>query len=219
MTDPIESGALPHAPSDFELTLGQIEGLYASRVVVDKNNAVSEVHVVASTARKPKQIVRDIETLFFVKHGTRLDYRKVSMVQLADEQLLRVPLARPEIRSVTEDDLGNEKRVRVEIKGAGRLAVGEASERVDNPSLFRTAASATIKAIDKLVGQQLDARLDYAETLRLDMHEVLIVIVTCFTDKGEEKFVGSSFVGNRPAESAARATLDALNRRIFSLRV
>lgn len=219
MTIPMDTGSLSPAPSDFELTLGQVDGLYASRVVVDQDNAVSEVHVVASTARKPKQIVRDIETLLFVKHGTRLDYRKVSMVQLADEQLLRVPLARPEIRQVVEDDLGTEKRIRVEIKGAGRLVSGEARERTDNPSAFRTAANATIQAINKLIGQQLDARLEYAEPLRLDTNDVLIVIVTCFTDKGEEKFVGSSFVGNRPAESAARATLDALNRRIYSLRV
>jgi hypothetical protein len=219
MPNPTDSDILTPAPSDFELTLRQVDGLYASRVVLDQNNAVSEVHVVASTARKPKQIVRDIETLLFVKHGTRIDYRKVSMVQLADEQLLRVPLARMEIRRVVEEDLGTEKRIRVEIKGAGRTVEGEARERVDNPSIFRTAAKATIQAIDKLVGQKLDARLDHAETLRLDLHEVIIVIVTCFTDKGEEKFVGSSFIGNRPAESAARATLDALNRRVFSLGV
>lgn len=203
--------------SDLELTLAQVGCLYASRVMLDANREICEIHIVASNSRKPKQIIRDVETLVFVKHGIKLDYRKISLVQLADQDLLRLPIARPEIRGVSEDDLGSQKRIRVEIYAAGKTAVGEACERIDNPAPFRTAVLATIEAVQQLIGRCVDIRLDNTATLRLDMHEVLLVLVTCLFPDHEESFVGASFVGSRPAESAARATLDALNRRIRTM--
>jgi len=203
--------------TDFELTLAQIRGIYASCVVLDSNRELSEIHIVASTERKPKQIVRDIETLLFVKHHVKIDYRKISLVQLPDEKLLRIPMARPEIRGVTEENLGNQKRIRVEIQGAGKIAVGEALEQIDNPKTFHTSAKATINAIEKLLEHFIDVRLEDVEAFRIGTREVLLVILTCLIENREETFVGASFVGTRPIESAARATLDALNRRIYNI--
>jgi len=213
------SAAVPAKSSatDLELTLSQIQGIYASCVVLDKNYDVGEIHVVSSEARKPKQIVRDIETLLFVKHRVRVDYRKISLVQLPDAKLMRIPVARPEIRQVKEEVIGDEKRVQVEIQGASRIAVGEANERIDNPTTYRTAARATIIAIEKLLSNTIDVRLENAETFRLGAREILIVILTSLIENREETFVGAGFVGARPIESAARATLDALNRRIYNL--
>lgn len=203
--------------SDIEATLAQVQGVFASRVVMCGGREMGEIHIVASTRRKPKQIIRDIETLLYVKHGVRIDYRKISLVQLEDEDLHRLPLARPEIRQVLEDDLGDQKRIRVEIQGAGRIVQGEARERTDKFLLFQTAARATVDCLEKLLGQQMDVRLENATTLRLDSREVALVIVTCIIQGREETFVGASFVGARPAEAAARATLDAINRRVFAL--
>lgn len=204
--------------SDLELTVAQVQGVYAARIVVDRDRQVDEVHIVASAARPPKRLVRDIETLVFVKHGIRLDYRKISLVQLEEEDLLRLPLARPEIRQLIEEDLGNQKRIRVEIQGGGKVVVGEACERIDSPAPFQTAARATISCIEQLIGHHMDVRLENATSLRLDLREIaLVVLTTCLVEDREETFVGASFVGERPAEAAARATLDALNRRILTL--
>lgn len=213
------SAPTPISPlvSDIETTLSQVQGVYASRVLMDRDRGLREIHVVASNARKPKQIIRDIETLLFVKHGLRVDYRKISLVQLADEDLLRLPLARPEIRSVEEENLGDRRRICVEIQGGGRVVHGEARDQVQNPLTFQTAARATIQCIEKLTGNQIDVRLEHATTLRLDSREIALVVLTCVIENREEAFVGASFVGSRPAESAARATLDALNRRLFTL--
>jgi hypothetical protein len=211
--------ALAAKPSsaDLELTLGQIKGIYASCVILDASRNLDEIHIVASDARRPKQIVRDIETLLFVKHRVKVDYRKVSLVQLPDEKLLRIPVARPEIHEVTERVHGDEKHVQVVIQGAGKIAAGEAVERIDNPDPFRTAAKATITAIEKLLDRRIAVRLDDAATFRFGSREVLLVIVTCQVEDREETFVGVSFVGVRPSEAAARATLDSLNRRIYNL--
>lgn len=214
---PSSSMAMLPSASDTEFTLGQVEGVLASRVVLSQDRKISEIHIVTSTARKPKQIVRDIETLIYVKHGFKVDYRKISLVQLSDEQLLRIPLARLIIHQATEEDLGGQKRVRVEIRGGGKTVVGEAYEKIDNPTPFQTAARATIDAIEKLIGQYVNVHLENTATLRLDSREIILVILTCLVENSEEVFVGASFVRGDPVESAARATLDALNRRIYAL--
>ncbi len=213
------SSPTPTKPSaaDLELTLAQVRGVCAACVVLDQNRDVNEIHIVASATRKPKQIVRDVETLLFVKHRVKVDYRKISMVLLPDEKLLKIPLARPEILRIVEDNLGSEKRIRVEIRGASKVAIGEAREEIDNPMTFQTSAKATINAIEKLLSQHLDVRLDDVAALRLGMREVVLVVLTSLLENREETFVGASFVATRPAESAARATLDALNRRIYNL--
>ena len=208
---------LSPSASDLETTLAQVQGVYGARAVLDANHHLDEIHIVATNARKPKQIVRDIETLILVKHGLRVDYRKISLVQLASEDLLRLPLARPEICDVVEENLGDQRRIRVRIQGAGKVVQGEASERADNPNLFFSAVRATVQCIEKLVGRQIDVRIENVTTLRLDSREVALVILSCLIDNREETFVGASFVGSHQAESAARATLDALNRRIFTL--
>ncbi len=211
-----DAEATPSA-SELELTISQVRGIYASRVIMDGRRNLREIHIVATNERQPKQIIRDVETMLCVKHGLRIDYRKVSLVSLAVEDLRRLPLARPEIRRVSEDHLGEQRRIRVEISGAGRIVRGEACEKLDRATPFYSAARATVQCVEKLAGRQLDVRVEHATALRLDAFEIAIVILTCWIDDREEKLVGASFVGSYPAESAARATLDALNRRIFTL--
>lgn len=205
--------------NDLVLTVNQIKGVHASCVILDHTKKVDEIHIVASAARKPKSIVRDVETMLFVKHGVKIDYRTISMVQISDEQLLRIPIARPEIREVAEDLFGDQKRIRVTIQGASRTAMGQAQEKLTNPTPHHTVARATINALEKLLNHAIDVRLDHAETFRLGTHEIVLIVVTLTIDNREETFVGSSFVGGRPLESAARATLDALNRRIHNLTI
>lgn len=217
MLDQSSTVSAKPSTTDLELTLQQIRGIYASCVILDARRDLSEIHIVASGERKPKQIVRDIETLLFVKHRMKVDYRKISLVQLPDEKLLRIPIARPEIRSVTEEVLGDKKRIRVEIQGASKVAAGQAEENIDHPTTNQTAAKATIAAVEKLLDNRIKIRLEDVASFRFDMREILIVIVTCQIEDREETFVGASFAGNRPSESTARATLDALNRRIYNL--
>jgi hypothetical protein len=213
---PFAESSKPSA-ADIHLTLSQVSGVHVACAVLNQNHDVAEIHIIASANRKPKQIIRDVETMLLVKHNIRIDYRKISLVQVPDEQLLRVPVARPEIRKVVEENLGSEKRVRVEIQGASRIVIGEALEKVDNPLPFQTGAQATINALEKLVGKYIDVRLEETATMRIGTHDILMVVVSCLGHDREEVFVGTSFVGSRPVESAARATLDALNRRIHNL--
>ena len=73
-------------PQELEGAINQVQGVVANRVVPGEKGGLSEIHVMASTERAPKQIVRDIESLLFVKFGFRVDYRKISLVLLELEK-------------------------------------------------------------------------------------------------------------------------------------
>jgi hypothetical protein len=72
------------APSEMERAVARIPGIQAVRVVAE-DERIAEVHVLASRARAPKQLVRDVQSVVLTNFGVDIDYRIVSVVQLEDE--------------------------------------------------------------------------------------------------------------------------------------
>ena len=54
-----DSEALAH---QLQRTIEQIKDVTSARVILDEEGAISEIHLVGSSGRKAKQIVRDIES-------------------------------------------------------------------------------------------------------------------------------------------------------------
>lgn len=65
-----------------EALVGEVIGVIASRIVPGFERPVDEVHVVATTERSPKQIVRDVQSLLYTQMAISIDHRVVSVVQI-----------------------------------------------------------------------------------------------------------------------------------------
>ena len=74
----------------LEQLIYQVRGVHAARLVTDTGGKINEVHVVGTPRRSAKQIVRDIESILYVRGGIRLDYRKISLVQVAESAVQNV---------------------------------------------------------------------------------------------------------------------------------
>src|SRR6266498_4299350 len=70
-----------------EELLSQVRGVMAVRVVLEEHGQIDELHIVGSPGRSAKQMVRDIESLLFVRGGVRVDHRKISLVQIAESAI------------------------------------------------------------------------------------------------------------------------------------
>ncbi|MFN3282831.1 MAG: hypothetical protein ACK40Q_01165, partial [Pseudothermotoga sp.] len=68
----------------LESIISQISGVTAVRVVPDGDN-LREIHVIADSAKNPKQIVRDVETAILASTGLRIDRKIISVAQMAGE--------------------------------------------------------------------------------------------------------------------------------------
>jgi hypothetical protein len=73
--------------SIIERQLSQVRGVTGARILYDAAHTISEVHVVSNGQRKPKQIIRDIESIIFVQLGQRLDHRRISLAQMPASHL------------------------------------------------------------------------------------------------------------------------------------
>ena len=71
----------------IEELVGQVRGVMAVRVVQDEQGQIDELHIVGSPSRSAKQMVRDVESLLYVRGGVRLDHRKISLVQVAETSI------------------------------------------------------------------------------------------------------------------------------------
>src|SRR3954468_14635305 len=71
----------------IEGLVAQVRGVIAVRVVRDTQGQIDELHVVGTPARSAKQMVRDVESLLYVRGGVRVDHRKISLVQIAESAI------------------------------------------------------------------------------------------------------------------------------------
>jgi hypothetical protein len=201
----------------LERSINRIRGVYASQIVLDPTGNIEEIHVLASPLRKPKQIVRDIESMLLVSHGIRVDYRRVSLVQMEESRLFQAE-ARPKLVAVHPVTLPSGEGVEAELEIETRTVRGFAAGPADGDGALQTASNALLDAVEQATGSRGRLRLSSAQVLQIDSHPVVLVLMEINLGTTTETLLGSSLLRDDPLDAAARATLDAINRRLPILR-
>ena len=89
---------------EFEETLCRLPSVDAVRVVGD-GDQITEVHVLATPEKSPKQVARDVQSLGMARFGASIDRRLISVVQLAGERSEAAGGDRPRIASIWSLDI------------------------------------------------------------------------------------------------------------------
>jgi hypothetical protein len=124
---------------------------------------------------------------------------------------------RPVFASLSVDRGDLDATVEVTLSVEGRPVVGRVAGLSTTTGTLRTAAFATLAALDELIGSDARVQLDWLEVLEVGAPgrpHVVSAAVTFLTRDGAEVHVGSAIVRGDEREAAVRATLDALNRRL-----
>lgn len=196
----------------METAINKIRGVYAVQVVIT-DDGVEEIHVIASPTRKPKQVVRDIESMLLVNFGIRVDYRRISLVQMQEERLFQVE-GRPRLVAVRTFE-GLTRRAEVELEKDGHLYTATARPTHDDMSGVELVSRATLEAMAQVLGEPFVYRIEETRTIAIDSIDALVVVVGIEFHNSHEKLLGISMVRSDPLEAAARATLNAVNRRLL----
>ncbi len=205
-------------PRVLESSLRQVQGVYACRIVLDPPDEIAEVHVVGSSSRKPKQIVRDIESLLFAKFGLRVNYRKISLAQMQEDKAFSLLGSRPRLLLAECDGDGTGSACKIQLADNGNVFDGVAHGAEGSDHIGRTACLATLDALNRMVGASGEFQLEALERIPIAGREVVIALVTFGFAAGEERLIGTSFYRGDIVESAVRATLDSVNRRLALIR-
>ena len=198
--------------NDVENTLCQIREVKAARVVVSHDRNIEELHILASTGKGPKQIVRDIESALMARYGLAIDHKKISIAQLGAEETTPTSL-RPRIISVRSGSSGTTEHISVVLEMEGRELIGEAEGPASRTGRLRLLAQATLDAVAQHK-EDCSFALEDVSITQMGRERVAVSCVVLVTPLGEHSFSGSAVVRQNEKDAVVRATLDALNRRL-----
>lgn len=215
--------------SEVEQELSRIPDVRGVRIVTDQFERPVEVHVLSSTAKHPKQVVRDIQSVAKVRFDMELDHRVISVVQLDNEQL-------PEVRNgggvtaaaatALEDDRITVARVgtarnglrctaTVGLRRADEEQLGEAEGTVASGNIRLLVAKATLDALCRLDARAERLDVEAVGVQNLASRSFATASIVLLNPPYEEVLLGSAPVRAAGEEDAvARAVLDATNRRL-----
>lgn len=220
----------PH-PDEMERAIARINGVQASRVVTD-GERVAEVHVLATRARSPKQLVRDVQSVVLTNFGVEIDYRTISVVQLEEEAQVPSPAAsgepgpgapdsgsgsardrtpRPALARIAAETTGFDSDVRVLLRLSGTEQEGVA--RGPATSGLRLVAQAVVDAVkDRLDASSVE--VEFADVVMAGHRQVAVAVLRLLTGRGDHVVTGSAVLRRDPNDAVAKAALDAVNRLV-----
>ncbi|GAB4428767.1 MAG: hypothetical protein OHK0015_12030 [Chloroflexi bacterium OHK40] len=205
-----------HDGAALEQLIYQVRGVHAARLVTN-NGTINEVHVVGTPQRSAKQIVRDIESILYVRGGVRLDYRKISLVQVA-EGAIQGGSSRPQLIDVVAHNRDDGPMVVVTLSLRDEQAQGVGAQPPGQPAdLPRLAAQATVNALENWVRPSYRVQLEQLQRQPFGALEVYLAQLALESEGGVETLLGISMLRGDELLAVAKAVLDAGNRRIERL--
>ncbi len=101
----------------------------------------------------------------------------------------------------------------VTLRWHGEEYVGTATGPAATSARLRLVGEAALRAVEDIVVDEALA-LDAIGAPSIGMRRVIVAVVVSTGDEGEDVAVGSAMSNGDDSETAVRAVLDALNRRI-----
>ena len=211
----------------LEDDLQRVPGVRNARVVgVD---SPSEIHIVATPDRSPKQVVRDVQSLASAGFGLTIDHRIVSVVQLAEDAEPAPQAAaaanpghddeRPVLESVVLASKGSTGWVKVTLRWpGGDTTEGAGATTATRDARARGATIALLRALEPALAAR-GAKLDVEQVLIARIGSGECVLVRGLYGEGgtSTPVVGSALIHDDVATAAVHALLHAINRKLQAL--
>jgi hypothetical protein len=121
---------------------------------------------------------------------------------------------RPAIRRMHIISSGLQVSAEVTLSVGDKSALGRAEGTATQTGVQRAVASATLRAVEDLLGGRARFELDLVELTPGGRDRAVLVALTMLSSGGSEKLTGAAGVREDVRQAAIRATLDALNRRV-----
>jgi len=214
--------------TEFESDLAKVPGVKRARVVGD--GEPSEIHILASSDRSAKQVVRDVLSLAKAGYEMAIDHRIVSVVQLEDHQPEQAnsngnsngngsaPLrSRPVISHVILVNDAYGRRVDLGLEWPdGSTSGGAALLGQSTHSRARAGAEVVVQALNEnLKGRRASIDVENAYVVRAPDATETVTVRIAFHEAGtSQTLMGSANCDGDVVAGAARATLHALNRKL-----
>jgi hypothetical protein len=141
-----------------------------------------------------------------------------SVEDVAETRSVTMPIpqatTRPALVKMHLVSAGFDVTANVTLAAQGRVAVGQAQGMASPTGVHRAVATATLRAVERLVGSAVRVELEHLEVASMGSERTVVVLLTMLSDRGTEPLTGAAAVRDDVRQAVIRATLDALNRRL-----
>lgn len=198
----------------IEMALLRVKDVLYARAALSEDGQVESLHVLARSTRGAARICRDVQSVLKTQFGLDVDLPRISVAQIAGELETAIPPLRPKLESVFYGIQGSEAHAEVNLAFEGRMVGGKAKGACSRSNRLRLVAEATLAAVCSYMGDAVMCGLEDLTVISLSGRPVLVATVSVSSGQKDEVLTGACIIGRDELEAAARATLDALNRRI-----
>lgn len=195
-----------------EELINGLNGVISSKIVEDNEGAISDVHVLISKGRHPKQISKDVQTVLATNLNRKVDHRCISIAQTGIEQIQDD--FRVHFKSVHTRITENELYVEVELLKDENSFIAHAQGINTRKNADQITIEATLACLKQMINSDELLLIEDFDTSKLAKNSVAMVAVNLVNRFSEEILVGSAMMRDDRKEGFVRATLDAINRKI-----
>ncbi len=183
-------------------------------VVCDNSDNIEEIHVLAAVGRNIKQLVRDIQSAVNAKFNINVDYKKISIAQIDEADYKE---ARVKIDGIIVKNVENYIEATVSLVYEEKVFEGTSIKVKSKSNRGKAIAEATLNALENYLGIKGMFYLEGLELCRISDKEVFITVIGFSYENAEESLSGSSIISQDENESAVKAVLSAVNRKVNML--
>jgi hypothetical protein len=195
--------------------IASLPDVQSCNVEFNPDGTISAVHIVSSTRRSPKQIVRDVESVLLADFDIKVDHRKISIARVEDRDEVRQgKRVRPRLVAIKFSNTMGRGVVEVVLERAGLAVAGEAVGVADAGGGLRLVAHATLRALEKLMVPE--AGFELLDVVRISSGErrAVVVLVNFASPSELRSLAGCVQFEDDEHRAVALAVLDASNRMI-----
>jgi hypothetical protein len=195
----------------FHEIINKIDGVKNVKII-EENDEILEVHILANKLRSPKQIVRDIESSLIAVFDYRIDRKVISIAQIETNETKAIN--RIKYEGISSQNAGTMIECSVKLSYEDEEFEVPVSKVRTQANVKKIVAEATLRSVEKVIGQ----------TVVFDIQDILVsstrdisfvsVFVNIVAENNEETVIGSAIVRTDINDAIAKATLDAVNRRL-----
>lgn len=200
--------------NDVKSLICKLPDIINCSVVCDGSGNIEEIHILASVSRNIKQLVRDIQSAINAKFNIAVDYKKISIAQINEAAFKE---ARVKIESIAVKNVDNMIEATVGLSYEDKVYEGKSSKVKSKSNRVKAVAEATLAALEVYMGVNGVMYLEGLESLKVSGREVYVTLVGFSQDNVEESLVGSCMIDLDENESAVKAVLAAVNRKVNSV--
>ena len=209
-------------PNDlYRSLLLKLPDVFAANILIDDDETVREIHIVAGLSRNPKLISRDVQSALLAAFDLRVDHRVISIAQLAanpfeeqeqpehTQEVIRIQCM--EVSTRVE-----EKRyhVSVRLRHGEQDFHGEAVCRNTMNQCTRAAVQATLNAVHGFLGIEDMFTILATQSSTVGSTGVALTLLEYAHAKENRLLIGAAQQGENMAVSFVKSALDAMNRSL-----